>query len=97
MRCVRAMDNKSTERKLIKYFHEHHIVGWRRHYNVKGHPDFVFLNKKLLFSLTDVFGMDTIAEIHVRQIIKNIGKIKGKKMFYMIGQLQQDLSLAGGP
>ena len=44
MQRVKSSGNKSTEEKLIQYFDEKHITGWRRHYNVKGHPDFVFLD-----------------------------------------------------
>ena len=29
------------------YFKEMNISGWRRHYKVKGHPDFVFLDKRI--------------------------------------------------
>lgn len=47
MRQVRSKDNKSTELKLIEIFREEHITGWRRGYPVKGHPDFVFLKKKI--------------------------------------------------
>lgn len=43
MRRVRSSKNKSTELKLISVFRMNHITGWRRNYNVKGHPDFVFL------------------------------------------------------
>lgn len=42
MRSVKSSDNKSTEKKLIQIFHKYDIVGWRRHYKVKGHPDFIF-------------------------------------------------------
>lgn len=47
MSAVRSNKNKSTEIRLIKIFKQHNIVGWRRNYKVKGHPDFVFLNKKI--------------------------------------------------
>lgn len=47
MSKVRSKNNKSTEIKLIKIFKEYDIKGWRRNYNVKGHPDFVFLDKKI--------------------------------------------------
>ena len=33
------------ELKLIEIFKENHITGWKRNYPVKGHPDFVFLDK----------------------------------------------------
>jgi DNA mismatch endonuclease (patch repair protein) len=47
MRRVRSKGNKSTELKLISIFRELGITGWRRGYPVKGHPDFVFLEKKI--------------------------------------------------
>lgn len=46
MRKVKASGNKSTEIRLIRLFKKYGITGWRRNYPVKGHPDFVFLNKK---------------------------------------------------
>lgn len=47
MKKVRSKNNKSTELKLIQIFEENNIKGWRRNYPVKGHPDFVFLDKKV--------------------------------------------------
>lgn len=47
MSKVRSNNNKSTELALIKFFKENHITGWKRNYPVKGHPDFVFLDKKI--------------------------------------------------
>lgn len=47
MRKVRSSGNKSTELKLISVFEEYHIIGWHRHYQVKGHPDFVFPRKRI--------------------------------------------------
>lgn len=47
MKAVKSTGNKSTEMKLIKLFNEHGITGWRRKYPVKGHPDFVFLDKRI--------------------------------------------------
>lgn len=47
MRRVKSTGNRSTELKLIEYFKEKHITGWRRHYGVKGHPDFVFLDRHI--------------------------------------------------
>lgn len=47
MSKVRYNNNKSTELALIKFFKENHITGWKRNYPVKGHPDFVFLDKKI--------------------------------------------------
>lgn len=42
MRSVKSSKNKSTEEKLILYFKENKITGWRRNYKVYGKPDFVF-------------------------------------------------------
>lgn len=47
MRRVKSSNNKSTELKLIELFKQHGIKGWRRHYPVKGHPDFVFQKEKV--------------------------------------------------
>lgn len=47
MRCVKAKKNTSTELKLISVFQELSIIGWRRNYPVKGHPDFVFLRDRI--------------------------------------------------
>ena len=47
MQKVRSKGNKSTEIKLIEIFRELGIKGWRRNYAVKGHPDFVFLQKRI--------------------------------------------------
>lgn len=55
MSKVRSKGNKSTELKLIQYFKENDIHGWKRGYNVKGHPDFVFLDKKIAIFVDGCF------------------------------------------
>ena len=47
MKHVRSKGNKSTELKLIDLFRSLGITGWRRNYAVIGHPDFVFLDRKV--------------------------------------------------
>lgn len=42
MRQVKSSRNKSTELKMIAFFKEQAIKGWRRNYPVFGKPDFVF-------------------------------------------------------
>ena len=42
MQKIKSSGNKSTELKLITFFKDNDIKGWRRNYNVIGHPDFVF-------------------------------------------------------
>lgn len=55
MRKVHSSGNKSTEEKLIKLFKENGIKGWRRGYPVRGHPDFIFLNKKVAIFVDGCF------------------------------------------
>lgn len=55
MRTVKSAGNKSTEIKLIQFFEAHHITGWRRHYDVKGHPDFVFMNWRIAIFVDGCF------------------------------------------
>ena len=55
MRKVKSSGNQSTEMKLIQYFDAHHITGWRRHYNVKGHPDFVFMPLRIAIFVDGCF------------------------------------------
>mgnify|MGYP003288475600 CR=1 FL=1 len=55
MSKVRSKNNKSTELELIKFFKENNITGWKRNYPVKGHPDFVFLDKKIAIFVDGCF------------------------------------------
>jgi len=55
MRKVRSTKNKTTELRLIEIFKQKGIVGWRRNYPVKGHPDFVFLDRKLAIFVDGCF------------------------------------------
>ena len=55
MSLVHSKKNKSTELKLIEIFKQNGIVGWRRNYKGKGHPDFVFLDKKIAIFVDGCF------------------------------------------
>lgn len=55
MRSVKSRDTKSTELAMIKLFKENNITGWRRTYPVKGHPDFVFLEKRIAIFVDGCF------------------------------------------
>lgn len=55
MSAVHSRRNKSTELKLIEVFKKNGIVGWRRNYQVKGHPDFIFPNKKIAIFVDGCF------------------------------------------
>ena len=55
MRAVKSKNTKSTEIALISLFKENHISGWRHSYEVKGHPDFVFLEKRIAIFVDGCF------------------------------------------
>lgn len=55
MKKVASNGNKSTEMRLIQLFKELGITGWRRHYVVKGHPDFVFMKQKIAIFVDGCF------------------------------------------
>lgn len=55
MRNIKSKGNKSTEIRLIKIFCNEGIKGWRRGYPVKGHPDFVFLEKRVAIFVDGCF------------------------------------------
>lgn len=55
MSSVHSKRNRTTELKLIEIFKKYGIVGWRRNYKVKGHPDFVFLDKKIAIFVDGCF------------------------------------------
>ena len=55
MRHIKSMHNKSTELRLINEFYRNKITGWRRSYQVKGHPDFVFLKKRVAIFVDGCF------------------------------------------
>jgi DNA mismatch endonuclease, patch repair protein len=42
MSRVKGRGNRLTELRLIEFFREHGLVGWRRNSRVFGRPDFVF-------------------------------------------------------
>jgi DNA mismatch endonuclease (patch repair protein) len=47
MRSVKSGRNKSTEQKLVRFFKDSRIIGWRRNYPLLGKPDFVFSKKRI--------------------------------------------------
>lgn len=55
MQKVPSKGNKSTEMRLISVFRHNGITGWRRNYPVKGHPDFVFIKKKVAIFVDGCF------------------------------------------
>jgi len=55
MRKVKSNRNKSTELKLIQFFKENRIKGWRRNFKLYGKPDFVFPKQRLAIFVDGCF------------------------------------------
>ena len=55
MSKVRSKGNKSTELKLIDYFKEIGLKGWRRNYKLFGKPDFTFPKKRVVVFVDGCF------------------------------------------
>ena len=55
MRKVKSNRNKSTELKLIQFFKENRICGWRRNFKLYGKPDFVFPKQRLAIFVDGCF------------------------------------------
>lgn len=55
MRLVKSSRNKSTEIKLLEYFKEKKIVGWRRNSKLFGKPDFTFPKSKTVIFVDGCF------------------------------------------
>lgn len=55
MRKVKSTRNKSTELKLITFFKNNNIKGWRRGFPLFGKPDFVFQKARTAIFLDGCF------------------------------------------
>ncbi|MHC1605404.1 MAG: very short patch repair endonuclease [Candidatus Methanofastidiosia archaeon] len=55
MAKVKGWGNKSTELKVIKFFKEYCITGWRRKYPLIGNPDFVITKSRLAIFVDGCF------------------------------------------
>lgn len=55
MKKIHSNKNKSTEMRLIDVFRDNEIKGWVRNYNVRGHPDFAFVNKRIAIFVDGCF------------------------------------------
>jgi DNA mismatch endonuclease, patch repair protein len=55
MRQVKSSRNKSTEIKLLQYFKDRKIIGWRRNYKLFGKPDFAFPKSKIVIFVDGCF------------------------------------------
>jgi len=55
MSKVKSKNNKSTELKMIEYFKEIELKGWRRNYKLFGKPDFTFPKKRVVVFVDGCF------------------------------------------
>ena len=55
MSKMRSQGNRSTELRMVELFRKNGIHGWRRNYKVHGHPDFVFLGKRVAVFIDGCF------------------------------------------
>lgn len=55
MRQVKSSRNKSTEIKLVRYFRDRQITGWRRNKKLFGKPDFTFPHTKTVIFVDGCF------------------------------------------
>ena len=55
MAKVKGSGNRSTERKMIRFFRESGVKGWRRNYKLPGKPDFVFPKARLALFVDGCF------------------------------------------
>jgi DNA mismatch endonuclease (patch repair protein) len=55
MSHIKGSYNKTTEEKLISFFREYGIKGWRRNYKVFGKPDFVFHKQRVAIFVDGCF------------------------------------------
>ncbi|MHB1697775.1 MAG: very short patch repair endonuclease [bacterium] len=55
MKKIRSNNNISTEIKMMGLLKKYGIKGWRRHYNIKGKPDFAFPKSKLALFVDGCF------------------------------------------
>lgn len=55
MSRIRGRGNKKTEIALIKLMRRHHIIGWRRHQQIFGRPDFSFRKQRVVVFVDGCF------------------------------------------
>ncbi len=55
MKSIKSRGNRSTEIFFVKLLKAYDIPGWRRHYQVKGKPDFAFLKFRIAIFIDGCF------------------------------------------
>jgi DNA mismatch endonuclease (patch repair protein) len=55
MAAVRSRGNRSTEIRFLRILREHRIQGWRRNQRIRGNPDFVFWESRVVVFVDGCF------------------------------------------
>ena len=55
MSAIRSRGNRETEVRLARLLRRNKIIGWRRHRNLPGRPDFVFLGSRVAVFIDGCF------------------------------------------
>jgi len=55
MRQVKSSRNQSTEIRLLQYFKDLSIIGWRRNYKIFGKPDIIFRKERIAIFIDGCF------------------------------------------
>jgi DNA mismatch endonuclease (patch repair protein) len=55
MASIKSSDNRSTEQTFIRLLRSARVIGWRRHVDLPGKPDFVFPDHRLAIFLDGCF------------------------------------------
>jgi len=55
MGAIKSKGNETTEIAMVKIFRENKIVGWRRNFELKGKPDFVFPKDRVVVFVDGCF------------------------------------------
>lgn len=55
MSAIRSTGNQSTELKMARILRKLQLSGWRRHGNLRGRPDFVWRNRRVVLFVDGCF------------------------------------------
>ena len=88
MRKIRARGNRTTEQTLVRIFRTNHVVGWRRHFPIVGHPDFYFPKLRVAIFVDGCFWH--ACPVHCRMPATNASAWRTK----LLSNRQRDLRIS---
>jgi DNA mismatch endonuclease, patch repair protein len=89
MRKIRSRGNRTTEQTLVGIFRTNHVVGWRRHFSIKGRPDFYFPKLRVAIFVDGCFWH--ACPVHCRMPATNASAWRAK----LLSNRQRDLRISG--